>query len=242
MTAEQIEGQARQFASREYLHALYKGDRMTAEERTKAVADLARLTGLSKQFVINNELRITLDRYNGEIMHDQHMGLAKSDSRVTGYMGMGGGGGRGGGGGGGGFGRGGANAVDFAMSKISGTFATSYTEYLRKELTFTPRKDGIFYLSSGGVNGFTSTGNDDASLSAAFIRNPELKLFVGIDLFDLGSPFYATEYTLAHLDVSPEVRAHNITVTHQEAGAMAYLDGKALAKLSKELGSFVSGK
>ncbi len=48
MSAEQIAGQARQFASREYLHALYKGDRMTAEERTKVIADLARLTGLSK--------------------------------------------------------------------------------------------------------------------------------------------------------------------------------------------------
>ncbi len=60
MSAEQIAGQARQFASREYLHALYKGDRMTAEERTKAVADLARLTGLSKAFIMNNNLRITL--------------------------------------------------------------------------------------------------------------------------------------------------------------------------------------
>ncbi len=48
MSAEQISGQARQFASREYLHALYKGDRMTPEERTKVIADLSRLTGLSK--------------------------------------------------------------------------------------------------------------------------------------------------------------------------------------------------
>ena len=39
MSAEQISGQARQFASREYLHALYKGDRMTPEERTKVIAE-----------------------------------------------------------------------------------------------------------------------------------------------------------------------------------------------------------
>ena len=38
MSAEQISGQARQFASREYLHALYKGDRMSPEERTKVIA------------------------------------------------------------------------------------------------------------------------------------------------------------------------------------------------------------
>ncbi len=67
MSAEQIAGQARQFASREYLHALYKGDRMTPEERTKVIADLSRLTGLSKAFLVNNDLRVTLDRFNTEI-------------------------------------------------------------------------------------------------------------------------------------------------------------------------------
>ncbi len=68
-------GQARQFASREYLHALYKGDRMTPEERTKAMADLSRLTGLQEFVVINNDLRITLERYNTELMREEHEGL-----------------------------------------------------------------------------------------------------------------------------------------------------------------------
>jgi carboxypeptidase C (cathepsin A) len=237
-SAEQIAGQARQFASREYLHALYKGDRMTAEEKTKVVADLARMTGLSKAFIINNDLRVTLDRYSAELMREQHEGISRSDGRVTGYV-PGTGGGRGGGGGGGGRGRGGQGPVDFNMSKISGPFATTYVDYLRRELTFTGRKDGIFYLTSGGVGTFTSTGNDDANLSAAFARNPNLHLFVGIDFFDMGMPFYTAEYTLAHLDVSNEVRAKNITVSHQEAGNMAYIDSKAVVKLGRDLGSFI---
>jgi carboxypeptidase C (cathepsin A) len=237
MSAEQIAGQARQFATREYLHALYKGDRMTAEEKTKVVADLARMTGLSKAFLINNDLRVTLDRYSAELMREQHEGISRSDGRVTGYV-PGTGGGRGGGGGGG-RGRGGQGPVDFNMSKISGPFATTYVDYLRRELTFTGRKDGIFYLTSGGVGTFTSTGNDDANLSAAFARNPNLHLFVGIDFFDMGMPFYAAEYTLAHLDVSNEVRAKNITVSHQEAGNMAYIDSKAVVKLGRDLGSFI---
>jgi carboxypeptidase C (cathepsin A) len=237
-SAEQIAGQARQFASREYLHALYKGDRMTAEEKTKVVADLARMTGLSKAFIINNDLRVTLDRYSAELMREQHEGISRSDGRVTGYV-PGTGGGRGGGGGGGGRGRGGQGPVDFNMSKISGPFATTYVDYLRRELTFTGRKDGIFYLTSGGVGTFTSTGNDDANLSAAFARNPNLHLFVGIDFFDMGMPFYTAEYTLAHLDVSNEVRAKNIKVSHQEAGNMAYIDSKAVVKLGRDLGSFI---
>ena len=87
MSAEQIAGEARQFASRDYLHALYKGDRMPAEERTKAIADLARLPGLSKAFLVNNGLRVTARPLQcASCMRDQHRGLSPSDARVTGFM------------------------------------------------------------------------------------------------------------------------------------------------------------
>src|SRR5215471_9352717 len=93
---------------------------------------------------------------------------------------------------------------------------------------------------TGGVSGFTSTGNDSASLAAAFARQPKLRLFVGVNYFDLNAPFYATEFTLAHLNVSPEVRAHNITISHLEAGQMPYADSKALVKLQRDLAGFVT--
>jgi carboxypeptidase C (cathepsin A) len=240
MSLEQISERARQFASRPYLHALYKGDRMTAEERTKSIADLAHLTGLSKDFAGNNDLRISLERFSAELMREQHRGLASSDARVTGFVA--GGGGRGFGGGGGG-GRGGFVAtppVDFNESNLAGGFEAAYDAYLRRDLTFTAASNAVFYLSSGGVGTYISAGNDDQSLTGAFSRNPHMRLFVGIDYYDLKAPFYATEYTLAHLNVSPEVRAHNITVSHFEAGQMAYVDDKALAKLQGELARFLS--
>ncbi len=236
MSAEQIAGQARQFASREYLHALYKGDRMTADERAKAIADLSRLTGVSKAFVINNDLRITLERFNSELMRDQHLGLSSSDARVTGFLTTLVGGGRGGRG----FGAPPAPPIDFNLSKLAGGLQVAYESYLHRELTFTGNKDEIFYLSNGGVRTFNSTGNDDANLATAFARNPNLRLFVGLNYYDLNAPFYAAEFTLAHLNVSPEVRAHNITVAHFEAGQMAYADNKALAKLQSGLASFIS--
>jgi carboxypeptidase C (cathepsin A) len=239
MSSEQVAGEARKFASREYLHALYKGDRMTAEERTKAIADLSRLTGVGKQFLISNDLRVTLDRFNGELLREQHRALSPSDARVTGFVPPAAPGGRGGGGG---FGFGApASPIDFNLSSLGAGFLTAYEAYLRKELTFTGAANAIYYLNSGGVGTFTSTGNDDAALAVAFARNPNLRLFVTVNYFDLNAPFYATEYTLAHLNVAPEVRSHNITVTHLEAGGMPYLDGKALAKLHSDLASFVSG-
>ena len=238
MSAEEIAGEARKFASREYLHALYKGDRMTADERGKALADLARFTGLSKSFLVNNELRVSLERFNTELMRDEHKGLSYSDARVTGFLPAAAGGGRGGGGGG--FGGGGVAPVDFNLVNLTMGFQAAYEDYLQKELNFHAPASAVFYLSSGGVGTFTSTGNDDASLSNAFARNPNLRLFVGVNFYDLKSPFYATEYTLAHLNVSPEVRAHNITVSHYEAGELTYVDNKALGKLKSDLASFVT--
>ena len=237
MSAEQIAGQARQFAAREYLHALYKGDRMSPEERTKAIADLSRLTGLSKAFIVNNNLRITLERFNGELMRDQHRGISYSDGRVTGFVPTAAGG-RGFGGGGRGFG--GAAPIDFNLTNLAGGFQIAYEDYLRRELTFTRDPNGIFYLLKGGVGTFTSTGNEDASLSGAFARDPNMHLFVAINYYDLNAPFYATEFTLAHLNVAPEMRAHNITVAHFEAGQMTYVDNKALVKLHGDLASFVN--
>jgi len=233
--ADEIAEQARQFASREYLRALYKGDRMAPEERAKAVADLSRLTGLSKAFIASNNLRLTLDRFKEELLREQRRTLSNSDARVTGYV-PGIGGGRGGFGG---FGPGGAApAIDYNQSSLAGGFLTAYEVYLRRELAFTGGT-GIFYLVSGGVGTFTSTGNDDASLSNAFLRNPQLRLFVGINYFDLNAPFYAAEFALAHLNVAPEARARNITVSHYEAGQMTYIDSKSLAKLQADLTRFI---
>jgi hypothetical protein len=65
-------------------------------------------------------------------------------------------------------------------------------------------------------------------------------LFVSINYFDIDAPFYATEYTLAHLNVSPEVRAHNIAVSHHEAGEMPFMDGKTVVKLEHDLAGFVT--
>jgi carboxypeptidase C (cathepsin A) len=234
MSAEQISGQARQFASREYLHALYKGDRLTQEERTKAIANLSRLTGLSKAFLVNNDLRISLDRFNSEFLRDQHHALSNSDARMSGFVPAAPGGGRGG--------RGAfvpPVAIDFNLSSLAGGFETAYDAYMRNELKFAGNTNGIFYLSSGGVGAFTSTGSDDASLASTFARNPNLRLFVGLNYYDLNTPYYAAEFTVAHLNVSPEVRAHNITVSHYEAGQMAYVDSKALVKLQGDLARFV---
>jgi carboxypeptidase C (cathepsin A) len=232
---DRVAEQARQFASREYLHALYKGDRMTPDERVRVTASLVRLTGLSAAFLVNNDLRIALDRFTPELFSAERRALSVSDARVTGFLPASAGGGRGG------F-RGGAPvvAVDYSQAGMAGGFLTAYDTYLRRELGFTG-PPGVFYLSGGGVGAFSSTGNDEASLSSAFARDPRLRLFVGVNYFDLTAPFYAVEFAVAHVSASPEVRARNITVRHYEAGHMTYVDNDALARLHADLVAFLKG-
>lgn len=233
--ADALAQQTRQFASREYLHALYKGDRMTADEKAKAIANLMRLTGVSQAFIVSNNLRITLDRFNAELLRSERKALSSSDSRVTGFA-PASGGGRGGFGGG--FA---APSVDYGLSSLSPGFQAAYEAYLRRDLGFTGGT-GIYYLSSGGTGTFTSTGNDDSSLSTAFVRNPRLRLFVALNYFDLTAPFSAAEFTLAHVGVSPDIRARNITVSHYEAGKMSVIDPKALTRLTADLAKFIREK
>ena len=234
MTAEQIAEQARQFAAREYLHALYRGDRMTPEERTKVIADLSRLTGLSKAFIVNNNLRIPLDRFAAELLREARQTLSSDDARTSGYVPPPSGGGRGG------RGFGAAATADYRDTHVAAAFLSAYETYLRREMGFVNTNNAVYYLSSGGVGNFTSNGSDEASLAGAFARNPGLRLFVAVNFFDLEAPFYASEFTLAHLNVLPQVRTGNITVSHYEAGRMVYRDENALPRLHRDLARFIT--
>jgi carboxypeptidase C (cathepsin A) len=232
--ADALAEEVRRFASCEYLHALFKGHRMTAEERSKAAAGLVRFTGLPELFIVSNELRVPLDRYLPELLRSERKALAPSDARVTGFVPPSGGG-RGGFGGFAGFA---AAATDYNRIYLASGFQAAYEAYLKRELGFTGGA-GVYYLDGGGVGTFTSTGNDDAGLSTALVRNPRLRVFAVLNYFDLTAPFYALEFTLAHIGLSPEARARNLTVGHYAAGRMAYLDPQAAPKLRADLAQFI---
>ena len=232
MGAEQSAGRPAQFASREYLHALYKGDRMIAGERARVMADLARLTGLPTAFLVNNDLRVTLDRFNTELMREEHRGLSLSDARVdrlrcprrTRQE-------RGGGGSGGG-----GAAVEFNTEAIlAGGFQRPTRPTCSSELGFTGPWTACSTFERRRRT-FTSTGNDEARPRRAPSRAIRAcACSSGVNYFDLTAPFYAVEFTVAHLNVSPRSAPATSPSSHYEAGHMAYVDNEALVKLHGDL-------
>jgi carboxypeptidase C (cathepsin A) len=115
------------------------------------------------------------------------------------------------------------------------------SDYLRRELHY--RSDDVYYILGGGIgrwrypqqNGYA---NVTPALERAFARNPHMKLYVAMGYYDTATPYFAVEYTLSHLAVSPDAR-RNITTDYFAAGHMMYIDEPSMAKLRAGLGRFI---
>ncbi len=81
---EKAIGESRRFAGGEYTSALMKGDKLTAAERTNVTKQLARLTGLSAEFIDESNLRVPPGRFRKELMRKERLTLGRYDSRLTG--------------------------------------------------------------------------------------------------------------------------------------------------------------
>lgn len=223
LSASQVAREAEQFAATEYLSALYQGARLSPADRDKTVADMARLTGLSPTFIANNDLRISLGRFSTQLLRDQHLITGRLDSRFTSYATDGG-----------------AEETPFDPSdaNIENSFPPVFQDYVQKQLGY--KSDAIYYILGGGIGPWSGAYQVTPQLEEAFARNPNMHLFVAMGYYDFATVYYAVEWTLAHLHVSPQVREHNITTDHFEAGHMVYIDARAMRQLRGDLRAFIT--
>jgi carboxypeptidase C (cathepsin A) len=217
---------AETWAATSYQTALNKGDRLTPEERRATVAQLSRFTGLAPAYVDNRNLRIDNRGFVRELLRDHGETVGYMDSRFKA-----------------------ANlepsadsGFDPTVSTIRPPFTATVNAYLREELGF--KSDLEYFTLGGGIghwdwnakNGYADTSDN---LRNSFAKNPYLKLFVASGLFDLATPHFATEYTLAHLGLTPALRS-NITTRRYRSGHMMYLENGSLVQLKKDVAQFVS--
>ncbi len=72
----------------------------------------------------------------------------------------------------------------------------------------------------------------------ALVANPHLHVQVENGFFDLATPFFATEYTMDHLELPQKLRS-NISLEYYDAGHMMYLRDDSLAKLKDNIATFL---
>ncbi len=224
---EELLAEAETFAERDYLWALTKGSRMSAEERAGVVTTLARLTGLSADYIDRVDLRIEHIRFFTELLRSRRRTVGRLDGRFLGWD---------------------ADygyerwSADPSMDAIMGPYTAAFNHYVRAELTY--RNDLPYNILTDKVHPWSFKEfegehiNVADRLAAAMRANPHLRVYVASGYHDGATPYFATEHTLANLAIPAELR-QNIRVEYFEAGHMMYVHEPSRVAQSAHLREFV---
>jgi len=226
--------EARKFSKNEYAQALMKGAKLSATEKEAIAAKISRFTGLGDDYLIKANLRVTLGQFNAELQRSRGLITGRLDSRFSGP----------------------ARDLlaehaynDPEFTAVSGAFTAAFNYYVREELQYGMDKTYRVYNEDAGNQWNWKRGGDRTSfipnglnveddLVHALITNPHLKVEVENGLFDLATPFLATEYTMDHLDLPVDLR-ENIHLNYYNSGHMIYLNAEDLARLKSNIASFI---
>jgi carboxypeptidase C (cathepsin A) len=219
--------EAQEYAARDYPWVLSRGNRLTAAERAGAVATLARLSGLTEDYVDRADLRIEHWRYFTELLRDERLSVGRLDARITGPA---------------------AAAIaenmdaDPSHDAITGPYAAAWNHYVRDELGY--GSDLHYEQISRLVHPWSFKDFEgrpvDVSpkLERAMRQNPHLKVHIAYGYYDGATPHFAAEDVVAHLQL-PADRLANIEHVYYEAGHMMYVHEPSRLRQSRDLAEFV---
>ncbi|MDF1810059.1 MAG: hypothetical protein P1U42_10225 [Phycisphaerales bacterium] len=226
MDIEDFLAEVENFAMNEYTIALARGDRLHDNNRKKIAKKLAAYTGLSEEYVLQTNIRINMPRFPKELLRDERKTVGRLDSRFTSWD------------------RddaGDSYEFDPSYTAIQSIYTESMNSYLRQDLEYSSDMryeilTNVWPWSFRGV-GDNQYLNVAERLRRVMHQQPEMKVFVANGYYDLATPYYATQYTIDHMFLRPEVRG-NIEMQYYEAGHMMYAKKEMLIKLKDDLDAY----
>jgi len=216
-----------------YTAALMKGDALADNERDAIATKLHQYTGLSVDYIKKADLRVSEGEYTQELLREHRETIGRLDSRFTGVT----------------FDPLAQNAeYDPQSAAISSAYTSAFLDYYHRELNV-PR-DRSYVVSARAFETWdwkhrvpgqpqplpiVNTGPD---LSHALSFNPSLRVLVLNGIYDLATPFLATEYMMSHLGVAPALRPH-VIMKYYDAGHMMYLHEPSLVRMKADVAAFI---
>lgn len=223
----------RQFALGDYAHALAQGSALGAPERDAIVAKLHQFTGMPAALITNANLRVSPDRFEKELLRGARRTIGRLDARFTGID------------------RDAAGETpdfDAANEAFGAAFTAAFNNYVRAELKYETddRYKPTNYEEVGRdwddhhrVGGNRYDMPDVAEdLREAMSKNPGLRILTANGYFDFATPFFETEYTIAHMGLDPSLQK-NIAFTYYQSGHMIYLNAESRHQLSRNIARFI---
>lgn len=229
-TVAEFVAEARAWAIGPYASALLQGNSLPAEQRTAIRSQLARFTGLSEQFLDNNDLRVGSDRFWKELLRDRGLTTGRLDTRYTGKD----------------YDAGGESPEeDPSFTAIDGSYTAAMNAYARGDLKFDIDREyvtiggvGDWDWNIGGPRGGFAYLNVAPWLGQSLRQNNGLRVFVGQGYYDFATPFFGAEYSLNRTGIPGD----RIEYHYYEAGHMMYVRVEDLQKLSRDLRGFIKAR
>jgi carboxypeptidase C (cathepsin A) len=221
-------GEVRAFAEGEYAAALLKGSALPTAAREAIAKRLARYTGLSETYILQSDLRIQAHRFMKELLRDREQVLGRYDARILGKDADSAGEGPDG---------------DPSYYTINGAFSAAIHDYLTRTLGF--EADSRYKVLDGTPGhgwkwadkpGPGSYVNVASNLGQSMRENASLRVFTANGLYDLATPVFATELTMAHNGIPAE----RVTFKYFDAGHMMYTHAPSRAALARDVRSFIN--
>ncbi len=219
--------ESRKFAVGEYTDALMTGDALPTARRMEITQKLARLTGLSPDYIDRANLRIEIQRFTKELLRSERRTIGRIDARFTGID------------------RDAAGErpeFDPSIAAIIGPYSGMLNDYVRNDLKFD--SDLPYEVLTSRVRPWSYAPYENRyvnvaeTLRGAMTQNPFLHVFVAKGYYDLATPFFAADYTFDHLGLDPTLRGH-LSGAYYEAGHMMYVHPPSRAKLKADIAQFI---
>ena len=232
---EKFIDEIRSFTENSYAPALFKGDRISSEQKNTVAGQLAKYTGLSKDYWLKSNLKVAGSEYFAEALRSKGLVIGRLDSRYTGIN---------------------QDLIsqfgshDPQSAAISPAYITGFLDYFHNTLGV--RKDLQYTITAGRREGFEwdwyhkgnerwntqAAINTAPDMARALSRDPNMKVLILNGYYDIATVFYGVEYTIDHLGLTPEIR-DNIIMKYYEAGHMMYTHHPSLIKFKEDVGSFI---
>lgn len=227
--------EVRTFTENEYAPALLKGDQLTTSEKDNVAQKLADYSGLSKNYWLMADLRVTNSEYFQELLRTGGLTVGRLDSRFTGInedlLSQ--------------------NALtDPQSDAISSPYISAFKDYLHNDLKV--RSDWTYTTSTGSRKDFKWNWNHSGNvvwnaqvavstlpdMASAMKRDPHLKILILNGYYDLATVFYGVEYSINHMGLDSELKK-NIIMKYYEAGHMMYTHKPSMQKFKKDVDEFI---
>lgn len=223
---------AERYVTDEYLAALHDGSRLSRAARRRVVNRVAELTGLASSLVEEKNLRISANTFFVELLRERGKIVGRLEARVTGPMAAS---------------RSHEWEFDPGIEAIVAPYTMAAHAYMSESLgvdtqvryevlSMDTHKHWNWNRGEEKGNSFASTSPD---LSRALRRNPHLRVLVASGHYDLGTPFSASNWSLAQLDVTSEVLAR-VEHHYYDAGHMMYTRETDMMKLKRDLAAWLA--